>query len=122
MGAKPFLSVVTSAAAIMIAGAVSAADLSGAAAGYCLRLVPSALLDNPDKGAIRQQIEEWYAQALDVSDSNATIFSRKPVFTWASEAKVACGKAIGYLKTGEVEEETVSKCDCFHGRMVYFMR
>jgi outer membrane protein OmpA-like peptidoglycan-associated protein len=38
-------------------------------------------------------------------------------FTWASEAKVACGIAMGFLKSGAVDEESINKCDFYSARM-----
>jgi hypothetical protein len=37
------------------------------------------------------------------------------------EAKVACGKAYGYLKTNYRDEDYINKCECFHSRMVEYM-
>ena len=56
-----------------------------------------------------------------VVGSSEWINSSRPVFVWASEAKVACGKAYGYLKTKYRDEDYINKCECFHSRMVEYM-
>lgn len=114
------LALMTALAGLFVSVNAYAADL-GANAGYCLRLTRSSLLDTGNIETIRGQIDQWYEHALQVSEQQNIISSARPTFIWASEAKIACGKAQGYLKSGEIEEETVSKCDCFHGRMAYYL-
>lgn len=99
---------------------VEAADL-GPNGGFCLRLTPSPVLETGDLHTISAQVDEWYTHSLDVSQNEPVIASARPAFLWASEAKVYCGMAKGFLSAGEIDAETVSKCDCFHGRMVYFL-
>ena len=50
------------------------------------------------------------------------IYSQSQLFTWANETKVSCAKAIGFLKSGEVNGEQISQCDCFYSRMRMLMR
>ncbi len=38
-------------------------------------------------------------------------------YVWASEAKIACGIAIGYLKTSTVHQDSINKCDDFSRRI-----
>ena len=87
---------------------------------YCPVAEHSDLLDfNNDR--LFTEVEDRYTESVDVANSDRWIYSKNPAFTWASETKVACGKAIGYLKSGHVNEENVIKCDCFHKRMRLFM-
>lgn len=65
----------------------------------------------------------WPQPAIDVF--HWAVHSASPAFVWANETKIACAKAIGYLKLGhfrrEIDVETIQKCECFHARMVWYM-
>ena len=104
-----------------------AADLGSAGAQahsgeYCFLMRRSAILDLASADQMAVEVEKRYHHALEVSVADSTIASRSPRFAWSNEAKVACGKAIGYFKGREINEDMVSKCDCYHGRMLSFMR
>jgi hypothetical protein len=102
----------------------TAADLggSGAYAGdTCFQMRRSPILDLASADQMEVEVEKRYSHALEVSLADTTIANRSPRFAWSNEAKVACGKAIGYFRGREINEEMISKCDCFHGRMLSFM-
>jgi hypothetical protein len=102
-----------------------AADLGDGASGgggLCLVMPRSPILDLASAGDMEREVDKRYSQALEVSRAETTVASRSPRFVWSNEAKAACGKAIGYFAGREINEEMVSKCDCYHGRMVSFMR
>lgn len=96
-----------------------AADVGVYNPGSCGVLVRSPLLDQP-LAQMKQAVDERYSRSVQVSEMTPTIYSTTPRFVWASEAKVACGMAIGFFGGGEVNDEMVSKCDCFYGRMVAY--
>lgn len=98
-----------------------AADM-GPGGGFCLRLAPSSVLDTGDARKITAQVDQWYSHAVEISQSQPVVASARSAYVWASEAKAYCGMAKGFLSAGEIDAETVSKCDCFHGRMVHFLR
>ena len=60
-------------------------------------------------------------ESVAVAASSEWIYSSRPAFVWASEAKVACGMAYGYLRTNHKDEDTINKCECFHARMLEYM-
>jgi TolB-like protein len=64
-----------------------------------------------------------YYHAIDVFHS--AVYSASPAFVWANETKIACAKAIGYLKLGhfrrEIDVENIQKCECFNARMVRYL-
>lgn len=104
-----------------------AADLGGggkvtsSAGTMCIVMPRSPLLDlSSDR--LQSEVERRYQHAVDVAADESTMSSRSPRWVWSNEAKVACGKAIGYFAGRENNEEMISKCDCFHGRMLAFMR
>ncbi len=113
-------------AAIMLAGtlSVSAADFSGPqSGGQCIGDYRSAILDaNDTVEGINLAVTERYEEAVDVSERKSTVFNKGHLYTWANEAKVSCAKAIGFLKSNEINDEQVSQCDCFYTRMRMVMR
>jgi hypothetical protein len=70
---------------------------------------------------LKSEVVRLMDESVAVADSSEWINSSRPVFVWASEAKVACGKAYGYLRTNYKDEDTINKCECFHSRMVEYM-
>jgi hypothetical protein len=86
----------------------------------CLIAGRSPILDLPP-GEIAREVEFRYGRAVATADERAAIQSSRPIFTWALETRVACGTAIGYLRGAVVDDVSISKCDCFHDRMIgYF--
>jgi len=98
-----------------------AADLAGGYTipGQCAFAEQSQLILLPEE-EIELRVVSYYDEADDALDSPAVLGSRSPAFLWANETKFQCGKAIGYLKGGYLDEDSVQKCDCSHGRMVRF--
>jgi hypothetical protein len=100
---------------------VAAADLIGgyAVPGQCVFAEQSQLASLPDD-EIELRVISYYDEADDALDSPAVLESRSPAFLWANETKFQCGKAIGYMKGGYLDEDSVQKCDCSHNRLVRF--
>ena len=104
-----------------------AADLYGGLnyGGTDCRYVESArlLLSTGDIRLLREGLYDRYHHAIHVF--HAAVYSASPVFLWANETKIACAKAIGYLKLGhfrrEIDVEMIQKCECFHARMVWYL-
>ncbi|MES0885309.1 hypothetical protein [Roseibium sp. SCP14] len=96
----------------------NAADLLG---GYCQLVQPSQLLTIESNKQLSDEVVRLMTEAVNVADDDKWIDNTSPAFTWASEAKVACGKAYGYLRTNTRDEENLNKCECFHQRMVSYM-
>ena len=118
--------VLVMAVATVAPGRVMAADLAGGGARAdagetCFLMRRSKILDLSTADQMATEVERRYTHALNVSLADTTIANRSPRFAWSNEAKVACGKAIGYFKGREINEDMVSKCDCYHGRMLSFM-
>lgn len=104
------------------AGQVAAADLSGVpVADYCRVATTSNLVLTENTGELTAEVVRLMDEAVAAANSSQWIDSRRPVFVWASEAKVACGMAYGYLRTNYRDEDTLNKCECFHSRMVEYM-
>jgi hypothetical protein len=102
----------------------SAADLTsegGYAVAYCAGSASSSLVDTASDAELTENVVRLMDEAVAVSNDQQWIYSSRPVFVWANEAKVACGKAYGYLKFSVRDEQTLNNCGCFHDRMVSFM-
>ena len=99
-----------------------AADLTvGPYEDYCRVAGGTSLLLTENTGELTGEVVRLMDEAVVVANSSEWINSSRPAFVWASEAKVACGKAYGYLKTNYRDEDYLSKCECFHSRMLQYM-
>ncbi|TPN51565.1 hypothetical protein [Mesorhizobium sp. B1-1-7] len=112
-----------SAAALLLAGSTGfAADIiEGPTGDYCRTVGTSNLVLNDNIVDLKAQVVKLMDESVAAANSSEWINSSRPVFVWASEAKVACGMAYGYLKTNYKDEDTLNKCECFHDRMVEYM-
>jgi hypothetical protein len=106
--------------ALSLAGPSLAADLF-VSGGYCAYVQDSALMRIDSNARLSDEVVRLMNESIAVSESLRWIYSRSQAFTWASEAKVACGKAYGYLRNDYRDAEYISKCDCFHSRMLRYM-
>lgn len=103
-------------------GQVVAADLIDMpTASYCRVASTSDLALNENLGEVRTEVVRLMDESVAAANSSQWIDSRRPVFVWASEAKVACGIAYGYLRTNYRDQDSINKCECFHSRMVEYM-
>jgi len=112
-----------SATAFFLAGSVGfAADIIGEpAVNYCRAVGTSDLVLTNNMVELKDKVVKLMNESVAVANSPEWINSSRPAFVWASEAKVACGKAYGYLKTNYKDEDYLNKCECFHDRMVEYM-
>ena len=97
-----------------------AADLTGAYA-QCIAAGNADLIQIEDRLVLQEQVDQRFVHAVEVADSEQYISSTRPTFVWASETKVACGKAIGYLKSSTIDAQYINKCECFYDRMVQYL-
>ncbi|MCX2724080.1 hypothetical protein [Roseibium salinum] len=95
-----------------------AADLYG---GLCRLVQPSQLLTIDNNTQLSDEVVRMMTEAVNVADDDKWVASTSPTFTWASEAKAACGIAYGYLRTSTRDEDSLNRCECFHQRMVSYM-
>lgn len=77
----------------------------------------SSDLSTSDNDALRSAIEMRYDAALAATNNDSVIAANDPRYIWASEAKVQCAIALGYLKSDTRDETSISKCDYAYGRM-----
>lgn len=90
-------------------------------APYCVIAGNSPLFGISSNTELTQAVVARMDESIAVASSLRWINSSRPAFLWATEAKLACGKAYGYLKSNYRDGENISKCDCFYDRMHYYM-
>ncbi|CAN7739677.1 hypothetical protein LJR257_006198 [Ensifer adhaerens] len=90
-------------------------------ARQCTELSQSSLTVEENVATLTKEVVSRMDEAIAVADDPRWIFSTRPAFVWASETKVACGKAYGYLRANWRDEDYLAKCDCFHAKMRRFM-
>ena len=88
----------------------------------CLAAHRSPILELSSPAEMRSAVDQRLSTAIGVATSAPTLATTNPLFTWANETKAYCGMAVGYFDGGEVNETTVTKCDCFYERMQRFSR
>ena len=99
---------------------VQAADLY-VDTSQCALANTSELISIAEDSKLESEVIRLMDESVAVADSAEWINSSRPAFVWASEAKVACGKAYGYLQSSYRDDEYINKCECFHERMVQYM-
>lgn len=94
-----------------MAGAIAA--LAFAQPGSALA---QALADRPI-GELKTEVKSRYDAALAMSADRSVVAANSNAFTWASEAKVQCGIALGFLKSNTKDAESLRRCDFAYGMM-----
>ena len=77
----------------------------------------TGLADHP-ADQLRQELDQRYSAALQATQSPEFIRAADSRYTWASEAKVECGIAIGFLKSGTRDRESIARCEDSYNRML----
>jgi len=93
--------------AVILAASVLACGATHAAA----QGVSDSPLLKLSQDDMRKEIDKRYNEALAKTLAPEVVKADNNAFTWASEAKVACGIAIGFLKSHQVDTDSVNKCD-----------
>lgn len=66
---------------------------------------------------LRSAVQQRYDAALAFSTNPAVISENSAVHTWASDAKVQCGIALGFLKSRTKDADSVRRCDFAYNMM-----
>lgn len=75
-----------------------------------------ALADLPVR-ELRGEVQKRYDAALAATIDRSVVAANSNTYTWASEAKVQCGIAIGFLKSNKKDAESLRRCDFAYGMM-----
>jgi hypothetical protein len=103
-----------------VTASAGAADLFGSPE-MCRLVKPAHLLTIESNAQLTDEVVRMMTEAVNVADSSTWIDSQRHAFTWASEAKVACGKAYGYLRYNHRDDDYLNKCECYYQRMQQYM-
>ncbi len=68
-------------------------------------------------GGLKDEIGRRYGEALSLTQDAAVVSADDSRYLWASQAKVQCGIALGFLKSGTKDPVSVGKCADAYGRM-----
>lgn len=98
---------------LLTAAAVAAAGLPGWA---CAQEAGSDLM-SMSVGGLRSEIGQRYDAALALTQDQSVISADSPRFLWATQAKVQCGIALGFLKSSTKDPVSIGKCDDAYERM-----
>ncbi len=66
---------------------------------------------------LRPEVQRRYDEALAATTNPAVLASLGSSYTFASEAKVWCGIAIGFLKSSIRDRESLTRCEKYHRLM-----
>ncbi|USI76491.1 OmpA family protein [Sphingopyxis sp. USTB-05] len=66
---------------------------------------------------VRTEVQTRYDAALALTIDRSVVAANSNVYTWASEAKVQCGIAKGFLKSNTKDAESLRRCDFAYGMM-----
>jgi outer membrane protein OmpA-like peptidoglycan-associated protein len=88
-----------------------AAALGIALPGLALAQDGAGSLAGASLAQLRGEIGQRYADALALSQDPAVVSADNPRFLWATQAKVQCGIALGFLKSGTRDPISIGKCD-----------
>lgn len=92
--------------------------------GGCAIALPSMALAQEGalmslgKAELRGEVESRYNSAVAATLDETVLRSTDSRYYWASETKVQCGIAMGFLKSGTKDADSVNKCEKFALRMV----
>ena len=82
------------------------------------QITRSSILDLGSAAAMRPEVQSRYDAALALTQDAAVVRGTDSRYILASEAKIACGIAIGFLKTSTIDAENINKCDDLSKRMM----
>ncbi|MFC3784742.1 outer membrane protein OmpA-like peptidoglycan-associated protein [Sphingopyxis italica] len=68
-------------------------------------------------GELKTEVRSRYDAALAMSIDPAVAAADSNSYAWASEAKVQCGIALGFLKSNSKDAESLRRCDFAYGMM-----
>ena len=105
----------------VLSGVAHAADATQRGPYCALAQDATRLISIEDNITLTDEVVRYMNEAVVVADDMSVQSSTSPAFTWASETKVVCGKAFGYLQNNYRDEQTITKCDCFHQRMESYL-
>ena len=74
-------------------------------------------LTSMEVGELRPEVQRRYDEALAATTNPSVLASLGSSYTYASEAKVWCGIATGFLKSSIRDKESLTRCEKYHRLM-----
>ena len=71
------------------------------------------------KSSLQSEIQMRYDAALALSQEAGTVSADTNTYMWSTQAKVQCGIALGFLKSGTKDPVSIGKCVDAYNRMLY---
>ena len=115
-----FAAVMFGVAGLVIASPANAVDYIEPSK-ICIPMQPAELLKTESNAELSKAVVDIMNEATATSKDQAVIDDRRVAWIWATEAKVACGKAYGYLRANYRDTQTINQCECFFRRMQHFL-
>lgn len=81
------------------------------------QLVAAQSLSDMSVSQLRTEVQTRYDAALAVSADPGVIGANNAIHSWASDTRVQCGIALGFLKSGTKDADSLRRCDFAHGMM-----
>lgn len=78
---------------------------------------PASPLLQMGNSQLKSELKSRYDTAVAASSDAAVRASQDSRWTWAVEAKNQCGIAIGFMKSGTKDADSINKCDDFVARL-----
>lgn len=78
---------------------------------FAPQMASAQALKDMSVSQLRTEVKTRYDAALAVSTSPAVIARNSAVHNWASDAKVQCGIALGFLKSSTKDEDSLRRCE-----------
>jgi OOP family OmpA-OmpF porin len=75
------------------------------------QMVSAQALTDMSVSQLRTEVKSRYNAALALSTNGSVIAQNSAVHTWASDAKVQCGIALGFLKSSTKDADSLRRCD-----------
>lgn len=75
-------------------------------------------LSSENTSTLRSGLQTRYDAALAATRDDGTIAANDPRYVWASEAKVQCAIALGYLKSNTRDATSIRKCGLAYDRIM----
>ena len=105
---------------LALASTANAADYV-APTKICIPMQQAELLKTESNTELSQAVVDIMNEATAASKDENVISDRRVAWIWATEAKVACGKAYGFLRADYRDTQTINQCECFFRRMQHYM-
>ena len=117
---KMFAAVMLGVFGLALASTANAADFV-APTKICIPMQPAELLKTESNTELSQAVVDIMNEATATSKDESVVADRRVAWIWATEAKVACGKAYGFLRANYRDTQTINQCECFFRRMRHYL-